>query len=302
MAPTIRLYPKARTSCLFYLVAAVLLSGCMTAGNGNRFPASVPVKKPVLRVSISGMITPKQTFNQYHKLLAYLAKKSDRRYVLVQRKTYQEVNDLVRAQQVDLAFICSGAYLPAKRGSNAEMLVVPIVRGKAEYYSYIIVNSNSGITEFSQLKDKRFAFTDPLSNTGKLYPTYLLKTMGYTPDTYFSSTIFTYNHDNSIKAVQQKVVDGAAVDSLIFDYFSARSPQTTKNINIIQTSPPFGIPPVIVNKNIDGDLKAQLKAIFLGMADDKEGRAILKGLLIDSFTIGDDAAYQSIGQMEEAVK
>lgn len=256
----------------------------------------------VLRVSISGMVTPKETFDQYDAMLKYLAEKTGRKYVLIQRKTYAEVNELVKNKQVDLAFICSGAYLPAKRDCNAELLAVPVVAGRPEYYSDIIVAEDSGLTDFSQLKGRSFAFTDELSNTGKLYPTFLIAQTGQTPGTFFSKYIFTYNHDNSIKAVQQKTVEGAAVDSLIYDYLAAKGPAATSGVRILMKSPAFGIPPVIVNKDTDPALKAELKSVLLGLDQDPKGAKILRSLLIDRFIESDDALYQTIADMESYVR
>jgi pimeloyl-ACP methyl ester carboxylesterase len=53
--------------------------------------------------------------------------------------------------------------------------------GAAVYYSYIIVPEASPVRAFAELRGKSFAFTDPLSNTGKLVPTYMLARMNETP-------------------------------------------------------------------------------------------------------------------------
>lgn len=294
------LYSKSLPFFAVLLIAlAFCFGGCQKAAIKKTTKAK-PVK--VLRVSVSGMVTPKETFDQYDALLKYIAIKTGRKYELLQRKTYAEVNQLVKDNKVDVAFVCTGAYLPAKRDCNAELLAVPVVREQPLYYSYIIVPQDSAAKEFGDLNGKKFAFTDALSNTGKLYPTYLTAAAGRNPDTFFSSTIFTYNHDNSIRAVQQKTVDGAAVDSLIFDYLAAKRPAATQGVRVLQKSPAFGIPPVIVNADMDPALKAELKKILFGLDKDPAGRKILKNLMIDRFQEGDEANYQSVADMEKYVQ
>ena len=119
---------------------------------------------PKLFVAISSMISPVETFNLYKDLIDYISKKMGIAIEFKQRKTYGEVNDLLEKRQLDFAFICTGAYWEAKKKFPLELLVVPVVNGKPTYQSYIIVNKESGINSFDELKGKSFAFTDPLSN------------------------------------------------------------------------------------------------------------------------------------------
>ena len=63
----------------------------------------------VLRVGISSVLSPRETLANYQSLADYLQKKIGRPVQLIQHQSYQEINDLVRDQGVDVAFICSGA-------------------------------------------------------------------------------------------------------------------------------------------------------------------------------------------------
>src|SRR2546425_890953 len=76
------------------------------------------------------------------------------------------------------------------------------------YKSQILVRADSGITD---LKGKKFAFVDPISASGYLFPTLLVKNKtGQDPKAFFSSTIFAGSHDKSVLAVYSGQVDGAA--------------------------------------------------------------------------------------------
>ncbi|GFP21561.1 phosphonate transport system substrate-binding protein, partial [Candidatus Hakubella thermalkaliphila] len=107
----------------------------------------------------------------------------------------------------------------------------------------------------------------------------------------------TYSHDNSMKAVAAKLVDGAAVDSLVYDYALARGFQYIARTKIIWKSPPYGAPPIVVHPRLNSELKTQLRDVFLTMDQDEEGRRILQDLMIDRFVVIDDAAYDSIREM-----
>ncbi len=179
-----------------------------------------------------------------------------------------------------------------------ELLVVPEVKGATVYYSYIIVPSNSEVENLEDLRGEVFAFTDPLSNSGRLAPTYMLKQIGETPDSFFDKYIFTFSHDNSIKAVTQKLVDGAAVDSLVYEYMIRNQPDVGVKTRIIHKSRPYGIPPVITHPALDPEIKARLRGLLLNMNQDEKGQEILNSLMIDRFVLGDDASYDTIRQMK----
>lgn len=72
----------------------------------------------------------------------YLQRKIGRPVQLIQRQSYQEINDFVRDKGVDVAFICSGTYVTGEQ-ENLELLAIPEVNGKSTYQSYVIVSSNS---------------------------------------------------------------------------------------------------------------------------------------------------------------
>jgi phosphonate transport system substrate-binding protein len=144
-----------------------------------------------------------------------------------------------------------------------------------------------------------FAFADPKSNSGKLVPTYMLARMNETPDSFFARYVFTYGHDQSIRSVAEKLVDGAAVDSLIWEYSAHKNPKLTDQTRIIARSDPYGIPPVVVRPGLDPELKERLKNILLSASADAEGRKILAGMMIDRFVAGDDGNYDTIRQINK---
>jgi len=260
-----------------------------------------PPEKRELRVAIGAMVSPKETMIYYHHLLEYLGQALDARINFVQRKTYEEINRLFETGEVDLGLICSGPYASGGARYGMELVAAPLVRGKAGYQAYLIVNAESPYSSLEDLKGKVFAFTDPDSNTGHIVPLYWLHKRGHTPESFFKKSLFTYSHDNSILAVSRNLVDGAAVDGLVWEYYQAVGSPLTGKTQVILKSDYFGMPPVVVRRSLPVILKKQLAAAILNMHGSQEGRAILDGLMIDRFvTVGDDA-YSSIRRMKAAL-
>jgi phosphonate transport system substrate-binding protein len=247
-----------------------------------------------LRIAIGAMVSPRESLSTYQELLDYLGEKLGKKVVLRQRKTYSEINELLGKGEVDLAFVCSGPYVVGKDKHAFELLAAPEVNGSHFYNAYLIVNKNSSFKTLEDLRGRTFAFTDPDSNTGKLAPTDWLKKIGEKPETFFGSFIYTYSHDNSILAVSKGVVDGASVDGLIWEYFNKTNPELTSKTKVILKSEKYGMPPLVVAKQVPEKLKEAIKKALLEMRNDKRGTQILDRLMIDRFTDADDHWYDSI--------
>jgi phosphonate transport system substrate-binding protein len=291
------------------LLLAVVLIGCTTTPAAptislsalrplpaQREPAVVP-----LRVSVAAVISPRSTVESYQPLLAYLSDRLGRPVELVQRRTYAETNALIEQGQVDLAFVCTSAYIAGHSSFGMELLAAPQVHDSAVYHSLLIVPAQSTARQMADLRGKVFAFTDPMSYSGRVYPTALVRLLGSSPEAFFGRTFYTYNHDNAIRAVAEGVADGAAVDSLVYDYAVERDPALAQLVRVIYQSPPAGIPPVVVNPNIRPQLRAALRDLLLGMADDPDGQHALQVLGIQRFVEINDHAYDTVRDLMRTV-
>lgn len=262
-------------------------------------PGPQPSGRPVLRAAAGAMLSPRETYSFYLDLWSYAAGRLDMDLEFVQRKTYGEVNRLFAAGGLDAAFICSGPYVGGAGRFGFELLAMPEVQGSPTYRAYLLVAADSPAERLEDLRGKTFAFTDPDSNTGHLAPRAWLLELGETPETFFSRTIFTYSHDRAVQAVARGLADGAAVDSLIWDFMQAASPEITSRTRIIRRSEAFGIPPVVAAAGLDPGLRERLLAVLLDMHRDPTGRAILQGLHIDRFIPPRPELYDSIRVLQE---
>ncbi len=254
-----------------------------------------------VRIGVVSMITPVGTVEYYQEIIDYISDKLGRPVDMVYRKTYDEMDRLLEKGDIDAAFICSAPYVEDKRKFGAELLVVPQVNGKVFYKSYIIVHKNSNIKDFDGLEGKIFAFTDPKSNSGRLYPIYKLAKNGQNPEDFFKKYVYSYSHNKSVELVAKKVVDGAAVENLIYNYLQQQNSPYTRQTRIIEKSPDFGIPPMVTTPKVPTFLKEKMKEILVNMHNDQKGRKILSSMLIEKFVEASDSNYDSVRIMESFV-
>ncbi|MDP1759022.1 MAG: phosphate/phosphite/phosphonate ABC transporter substrate-binding protein [Thermodesulfovibrionales bacterium] len=272
---------------------------CYDASNPGENTSAHP-KQPI-KIGVASMVTPVDAVKYYQEIIDYIGEQINQPVQMVQRRTYEEMDSLLERGEIKIAFVCSAPYVKNHDKFGVELLVAPSVNGKPVYHSYIIVHKDSHIKSFTELKGKAFAFVDPKSNTGKLYPAYLLKTMNQTPENFFKRFIYSYSHNKSVELVAKKVVDGAAVESLVYEYMLKTDSPYAKQTKVIKRSPPFGSPPVVVTKDLAPSLRKKIGDAFVGLDETAKGKEILDAMMIDGFVKISDGAYDSIRKMERTV-
>ncbi len=293
-------------------ILAILLAGCATPGASQPPFVDFAQRQPIppaggeqvkpLRIAVAAILSPEGNIESYGALADYLGSKLDRPVEIVQRRTYQEINDLLKSGDVDVGFVCTSAYVAGHDEFGLRLLVAPEIADRTIYYSELIVPYDSTAENMNDLRGVVFAFTDPISTTGRIYPTYLVEQLGETPETFFARTFFTYSHDRAIKAVADGVADAAGVDSLVLDYALRRDPNLASQIRVIDRSPAFTIPPVVVSPNVTPRQAAELRDLLLSISTDPAGATVLAALGIDGFVPVEDSAYDGVREVIDAVE
>lgn len=292
--------PKA--SAIAAVAAIAIAAAGVLAVAGNRGDAEDPIQVQVfegrtagaalkspqkaaeLKVLVASMIAPRPTLDRYSGLVQLLGQQLGRPTTLLLRKGYAEGNSALQSGEADIAFVCTGAFLQARRlGHALHPLVVPIVSGKSTYHSQILVPVASPARSLLDLGGLRMAYVDPLSLTGYLWVQERLKASAEGPQRFFSATQFTGSHDRSVQAVAAGLADAAAVDSLIADAMFAKDPALAKRLRVLERSPEFGSPPVVARADMPAEERAVLTAALLNLHRASTGQALLKDLGIDHF-------------------
>lgn len=230
----------------------------------------------------------------------WLERRLGRAVVFVQRGSYREIVDLVRAHKLDFAWVCGYPFVRYRK--EMTLVAVPLWRGQPTYQSYVIVPADdTRSTSLSDLRGKVFAYSDPDSNSGYLYPRYALITLGEAPDNFFARSFFTWAHRKVVEAVGVALADGGAVDGYVWETLAESNPELTRETRIIDRSPPLGYPPFVARADIPADELNRFRTILLEMADDPDGLDLLRRLRLDGFTIAEPALYDRIAHMAAQV-
>ena len=230
----------------------------------------------------------------------YLEDHAGHQVEFVRRGTYGEIVDLALRERIHFAWLCGFPYV--REDGSLDLLAVPVYQGEPRYQSYIIVGEGSrSVDGLEGLEGAVFAFSDPNSNSGWLYPETRLLEQGHTSDGFFSRTFFTYGHRNVVEAVAQGLADAGAVDGYVWETLRQRRPELTDRTRVIEKSPQFGFPPLVATGAADDDMRALFRDALRDMSSDPRGQQLLEALNLDGFTDGEDAWFDGIRELSRRV-
>ncbi|HHX73923.1 MAG TPA: phosphate/phosphite/phosphonate ABC transporter substrate-binding protein [Firmicutes bacterium] len=253
--------------------------------------------RETVRIASVGSASARCTIAYYDSFLSYLEKQAGIRTELVLRKSYREIIDLLLSGQVEFAFISSSLYVTDTAGDKLELLLIPQPACDITYTSCIFVHHDSKLNTLAELRGKTFAFTDPDSALGCLYPTYLLKLYGESPESYFSSYHYVYSVDYAVRCVASQLVEAAAADSLHLQYLLCNDRELKDKIKIIHTSGYLPLDPLVAGDSLAPEVKEKVISLLLAMHEDVEGMEILAQLGFSRFTTARPEDYDIITKM-----
>lgn len=295
-----------RIGCLLTFLLAIS-AGCGLSDRNPRIDfkdvetpppvAAVNADAQALRVGIASVLLPQETAVHYRALANFLGERVGRPVILIQRRSYAEIALLLLNGGADIAFFSSGGYANYSGFDEIEILATQQRMGMPYYQGYIVVAKDSKIDDIADLQGRTIAFTDPLSYSGHTFFVELLRQIGQTPETFFGRYIYTYSHDNSFRAVANRVVDAASVSRVVYDRAKERQPALAEAVKIIAVSPPAGIGPVVAGKSVGKRQRKLLRQALVAMHEVPAMQTALRGLSIDRFVPPDPALFEPIRRM-----
>jgi phosphonate transport system substrate-binding protein len=277
--------------CLFLLLALSFTTATQ---------ADTPPVKSTIRIGLTPVFLDDQSafLNTWR---IYLEHHLARPVVFIQRGSYREILELLRDGKLDFAWLCGYPYVRNK--NRMRLVAVPLYRGEPLYHSYLIVPASDTKTlSLSNLAGKVFAFSDPDSNSGHLYPEYLLAKNGLQPANFFAKSFYTWSHRKVVEAVAVGLAQGGAVDGYVWDTLSRTHPELTSKTRIVTESPQFGFPPIVASHAVSKrDMKA-FQSVLFSMMENDEGASLLDQLNINGFVYGTGILFESIEDMSRFVE
>jgi phosphonate transport system substrate-binding protein len=281
-----------RGICAFCIAA--VLAGSTPAIAGDSGTASPPMQFG---------LTPVFLDNQPKILWAwqdYLEKQLDRKVVFVQRRTYREIIEGLGRGEIDAAWLCGLPYVEQRE--RLSLVATPSYQGAPLYRSYLIVpDSDTQTRSWKDLSGGVFAFSDPDSNSGYLYPRWAMQRAGINPEFRFRKYFYAHSHRNVIEAVAAGLAHAGAVDGYVWETLNKVQPGVTERTRVVERSETFGFPPIVSRLGLPQSEVDDLQDALLRMAGDPQGQKILQQLNLDGFVRVQPGLYDSIAKMSQSI-
>lgn len=182
---------------------------------------------------------------------------------------YNGVIEALRSKRLDVAYLGPFSYVMGTTVAPIEAFAVAETKkaGRAFYHSLIVAHKDSGIKTVSDLKGKTFAFVDPTSTSGHLFPKAGLMKEGFNTDKDFGRVIFSGSHDSNAVAVQNKKIEAVAIADRILDAAISKGLAKREDLVVVWKSDPIPESPTVWRKDLDANLKKRVQAAFLDVKD-----------------------------------
>ena len=290
------------------LLIITLLIGCGSNLSTYKIDFSEYEKQPTdskedkqdpIRLAISSVLSPTDTIIYYRKIANFIGKKLKRPAILIQRRSYNEISNLMINGGADIALLPTGAYITYRENGGFEEIATQERFGSPYYYGYIVASVESGFSKIDDLEGKDIAFYDPSSYSGYLFVREELEYLGEDIQSFFGRHVYTYSHERSLSAVINNTVDVAAVNSLVFESMRRENPKEVETLKIVEKSMPLGTGPVVIRSNVAKEEKEMIKSSFLTMHEQDSMKLSLQGLYIDRFIPFDSEYYEVLYEMDK---
>ena len=192
--------------------------------------------------------------------------------------SYAAVIEAMGAGKVDIGWLATFSYVLAKDKYDIELLLVVQRFGSPFYRGQIMVRADSGINSLDNLQGKRFAFVDPASTSGHLYPKTLFLSKGLDPKTFFSKTIFAGSHNAVVLSIYKGEVDGGAAYDGSRAAVAKSYPDVFEKIKVLAYTKEIPNDTVSVRKELPEGLKVELRNGLKKISESPKGSKILKRL------------------------
>lgn len=222
--------------------------------------------------------------------------------------SYIAVVEAFGSERADIGVMNSFGYLMANEKYGAQAKLRVIRYGHDYYQGMIVANADSGINTVSDLKGKKFAFVDPSSTSGYMFPLKIVKDNGIE----LGNTTYAMKHDNVITMVYQKQVDaGAAYYSAPGDDGTIRDarqrvqtqfPDVAEKVKIVAITEKIPNDPFVFRKGLPEEVTTKFIAALKKYLETDNGKNTFKNIYsVDGLVDSTDADYNGLRDMVKSI-
>jgi phosphonate transport system substrate-binding protein len=211
--------------------------------------------------------------------------------------TYNAEIEAMRVGKLEIGEFGPLGYVLAHQVAKAEAVAAfGNKEGKPDsYWASLVTWPGSGIKTVAEIRGRSFAFSDPASTSGHLFPAYGLRKAGIDPD-HDIKAIYAGSHTASFEALYNHKVDAGELNSEQLESATQRGHYKDGDVVFLWKSDPIPTDPISVRGDLPPAFKARLIALLqtLDLTALPEADRKIMGLGGDHFVPQTDGAYDGI--------
>lgn len=212
--------------------------------------------------------------------------------------------EALKNNKLDIMLVSPMSYYQAKKMADIEPLATTAALGAEPYKTVFITRADrDDIQSIEDLRGKTFAFADPASSSGYMYPkAHLISELGLeadmleSPGYFFETAAFSGKHDASLIGVAKGDYDAAAIPLMMISYLADAGLIEAEDIKVIGETSEIPNALYIMRKGLPDELKAKIKNFYLSY-DDEEFFETLYDDPNMRFIEVDEANYDEVEEM-----
>lgn len=230
------------------------VAGAAPALAANDCPASGTIHFGVEPYESNGILLP-----IYHKISEQISQAVGCPVELQITTSYNAEIEAMRNGKLEIGEFGPLGYVLAHQVADAQAVAAfANSQGQPSTYTASVVTwPGSGITTLKQVAGHTFAYSDPASTSGHLFPAYALQTAGINPNTGVKP-IFAGSHTASYEALVNHKVEAGELNSQTIQAAKIHNNWDPKAFITLWQSKPIPLDPICVWGKLKPSLKAKL--------------------------------------------
>jgi len=230
-----------------------------------------PLQAAELKFGFTPVLSESEMREEFQPLMEYMTKAIGMEVTLYIAKNYGDLREQMEAGKVDIGSFSPFAYVDAVTGGKIKIIAQSILDHSAFYKGLIITRTDSGVKELSDLKGKRFAFVDPKSASGYVYPRAMLIEKGFDPDKFFKEIVFAGGHDKVIVEVLEGTVEAGAIYDGALSIAKGKGLKT-ENLATIASTDPIPHDAIVVKSDLDDGMTQKIQKALIDLEKSEDGK------------------------------
>lgn len=241
----------------------------------------------------------------YEHIGQLLAKKINCDVKVYVATNYNAEIEAMRNGKLEIGEFGPLGYILAHQVAKAEAVAAfSNKEGKPDsYWASLVTYPGSGIKTVADIRGKTFAFSDPASTSGHLFPAYGLSKNGIDPEKDIKA-IYAGSHTASFEALYNKKVAAGELNSEQLESAKQRGHYKDGDVVFLWKSDPIPTDPISVRGDLPEGFKKRLtealQTLDLNQLDEKDRKVM--GLGGTRFVPQTDAAYDGIRDLVKTLK